>query len=84
MCNFVVESSQGIRYEGMTTLSRKLDPSPIESRYLAAFFIVSEIIDPFPKKLFLFLALNSKRFEKMSRFAARDGYIFAVDILVDS
>ena len=32
---------------------------------------VSEIIVPFLEKLFLFWALNSKRFEKMSRFAAR-------------
>ena len=34
------------------------------------FGAIPKIIVPFLKKLFLFWALNSKRFEKMSRFAA--------------
>ena len=38
----------------------------------------------FLKKLFLFSALNSKSFEKMSRSVARTGDIFALDIIVSS
>ncbi len=52
------------------------------SRRLGGFFRFWNHRFVFLEKLFLFWALNSERFEKMSRFLARAGSIFAVDIHV--